>query len=206
MEAVSEDIASLVESLAHSDKKVVRAAVDSLVRLGVKKPDVQNILDRFLEEMHSEKRWPVAYALAQIGVPSIPCLDILMEALGSDDADVRWATVVVLSRIGKGNKQIFPRLANLLNTGNSVQKRMAVYCMRYLGLDEKALLPALLQSLRDTDPLVRVATVTTLAEQPNLGDEVLALLRGILSQDNDPRVRNAITFALQRLEASAGKI
>ncbi len=206
MEAGSEDIASLVESLAHSDKGVVRAAVDSLVRLGVKKPEVQNVLDRTLKEMRSEKRWPVAYALAQIGVPSILCLDILMESLGSEDADVRWATVVLLSRIGKENKQIFPRLANLLNTGNSVQKRMTVYCLRYLGLDEKTVLPALLQSLRDTDPLVRVATVTTLAEQSNLSDEALALLRGILSQDNDPRVHNAATFALQRLKASAEKI
>jgi len=199
MKTGAEQIASLVQSLTHSDKVVVRGAIDGLVKLGVDKEEVQAALNGLFKELVPEKRWPVAYALAQESIPSIPCLDILIGALGSDDADIRWATVVLLSRLGKTDDRVFPRLADLLLTGISLQKRMAVYCLRYLGLQRKVIHQVLHQTLQDADPMVRVAVINTLAEHPPASKETLTALRYVLLQDADPRVRHAVEFALQRL-------
>ena len=199
MKTGAEQIASLVQSLTHSDKVVVRGAIDGLVRLGVDKEEVQAALNGLFKELVPEKRWPVAYALARESIPSIPCLDILIGALGSDDADIRWATVVLLSRLGKTDDRVFPRLADLLLTGISLQKRMAVYCLRYLGLQRKVLHQVLHHTLQDADPMVRVAVINTLGEHPPASKETLTALRYVLLQDTDPRVRHAVEFALQRL-------
>lgn len=199
MKTGTEHIASLVRSLTHSDKAVVRGAIDGLVGLGVDKEEVQAALKGLFKELVPEKRWPVAYALAQEGIPSVPCLDILIGALGSDDADMRWATVVLLSRLGKTDDRVFPRLVDLLLTGTSIQKRMAVYSLRYLGLKQKVVHQVLHQALQDTDPMVRVAVVNTLAEHPPASKETMTVLRYVLLQDADPRVRHAVEFAIQRL-------
>jgi len=199
MKPGSVQIASLLESLTHEDKAVAKAAVDALVRIGPDSPDVQNALEALFHELASDKRWPVAYALAQLNAPPVACLDILIDALGDGDADIRWATVVVLSRLGKTDDRIFPRLADLLITGGSVQKRMAVYCLRYLGLKRKVVVQALHQTLQDPDPMVRVAVVNTLAEHPPAGRETMTLLRYVLLQDANEKVRHAAEFALKRL-------
>ena len=199
MKTGDEHLASLVQSLTHSDKAVVRSAIDGLVRLGIAKEEVQAALNGLFKQLAPETRWPVAYALAQESIPSIPCLDILIGALGSDDADIRWATVVLLSRLGKSDNRIFPQLADLLLTGGSLQKRMAVYCLRYLSSKQKAVHQVLHKTLQDADPLVRVAVVNTLAEHPPASKETMTVLRYILLQDADPRVRNAAEFALKRL-------
>ena len=188
-----------MQSLTHPDKAVVRAAVDALVRLGPKTTEVQNALDGLFHKLERERRWPVAYALAQLSVLSLPGLEVLMDALGSEDADIRWATVVELSRLGKTDDRVFPRLADLLLTGNSLQKRMGVYCLRYLDLKRKMVHQLLHQTLQDPDPMVRVAVVNTLAEHPPASKETMTVLRYILLQDADNRVRRAAEFALQRL-------
>jgi len=190
------DIASLIESLAHSDRAVVRTAIDSLVTAGHERPEVRESLNRLLQEVASEKRWPVAYTLGQLSQPSSSCLDTLMEALGSEDPDIRWATLQLLIRLGKNDKRILPLISELLNSGNPTQRRMAVYCLRDLGLEDRSIQ---LQCLGDTDPLVRVAAVTALSKQSGLSEDVLSVLVRLNTNDTDSRVRNAAGFALERL-------
>ncbi len=190
------DIASLIESLAHSDRAVVRTAIDSLVTAGHERPEVRESLNRLLQEVASEKRWPVAYTLGQLSQPSSSCLDTLMEALGSEDPDIRWATLQLLIRLGKNDKRILPLISELLNSGSPTQRRMAVYCLRDLGLEDRSVQ---LQCLGDTDPLVRVAAVTVLSKQSGLSEDVLSVLVRLNTNDTDSRVRNAAGFALERL-------
>ena len=196
------DIASLIESLAHSDRAVVRTAIDSLVTAGHERPEVRESLNRLLQEVASEKRWPVAYTLGQLSQPSSSCLDTLMEALGSEDPDIRWATLQLLIRLGKTDKRIPPLVSDLLNTGNPTQRRMAVYCLRDLGLEDRSVQ---LQCLGDRDPLVRVAAVTALSKQSQLSDDVMRVLVRLNSDDTDSRVRNAARFALERFGISPDK-
>ena len=196
------DIASLIESLAHSDRAVVRTAIDSLVTIGHERPEVRESLNRLLQEVASEKRWPVAYTLGQLSQPSSSCLDTLMEALGSGDPDIRWATHQLLIRLGKKDKRIPPIVSDLLNSGSPTQRRMAVYCLRDLGLEDRSVQ---LQCLGDTDPLVRVAAVTALSKQSQLSEDVLSVLVRLNSNDTDSRVRNAAGFVLERLGISPDK-
>lgn len=196
------DIASLIESLAHSDRAVVRTAIDSLVTIGHERPEVRESLNRLLQEVASEKRWPVAYTLGQLSQPSSSCLDTLMEALGSEDPDIRWATLQLLIRLGKNDKRIPPIVSDLLNSGSPTQRRMAVYCLRDLGLEDRSVQ---LQCLGDTDPLVRVAAVTALSKQSQLSEDVLSVLVRLNSNDTDSRVRNAAGFVLERLGISPDK-
>jgi len=193
------DIASLIESLAHSDRAVVRTAIDSLVTLGHERPAVRESLNSLLQEVSPKKRWPVAYTLGQLSQPSSSCLDTLREALGSEDPDIRWATLQLLIRLGKNDKRIPPIVSDLLNSGSPTQRRMAVYCLRDLGIKESSLQ---LQCLGDTDPLVRVAAVTTLSKLSHLSEDVLSVLVRLNSNDTDSRVRSAAGFVLERLGIS----
>ncbi len=196
------DIASLIESLAHSDRAVVRTAIDSLVTIGHGRPEVRESLNRLLQEVSSAKRWPVAYTLGQLSQPSSSCLDILIEALGSEDPDMRWATLQLLIRLGKNDKRILPLVSELLNSGSPTQRRMAVYCLRDLGPEDRSVQ---LQCLGDTDPLVRVAAVIALSKQSRLSEDVLSVLVRLNSNDTDSRVRNAAGFVLERLGISPDK-
>ncbi|MCH6544511.1 MAG: HEAT repeat domain-containing protein [Deltaproteobacteria bacterium] len=196
------DIASLIESLAHSDRAVVRTAIDSLVTIGHERPEVRESLNRLLQEVSSEKRWPVAYTLGQLSQPSSSCLDTLMEALGSEDPDIRWATLQLLIRLGKNDKRILPLISDLLNSESPTQRRMAIYCLRDLGFEDRSVQ---LQCLGDTDPLVRVAAVIALSKQSRLSEDVLSVLVRLNANDTDSRVRNAAGFALERLGISPDK-
>lgn len=199
MNPVGGDIASLIESLGRSDRSVVRTAIESLVTLGHERPEVRDTLNRLLQQVPSEKRWPVAYTLGQLSQPTSACLSVLTKGLGCEDADIRWATLQLLTRLGKNDKRILPLVSDLLNTGNPTQRRMAVYCLRDLGLEDRSVQ---LQCLGDSDPLVRVAAVTTLSKQSQLSDDVLRVLVRLNSDDTDSRVRSATKFALERLGIS----
>lgn len=197
------DIASLIESLAHSDRAVVRTAIDSLVTIGHERPEVRESLNRLLQEVSSETRWPVAYTLGQISQPSSSCLDTLIEALGSEDPDIRWATLQLLIRLGKNDERILPLVSDLLNSESPTQRRMAVYCLRDLGLEDRSVQ---LQCLGDADPLVRVAAVIALSKQSQLSEDVLSVLVRLNSNDTESRVRSAAGFALERLGISTNKV
>ncbi len=196
------DIASLIESLAHSDRAVVRTAIDSLVSIGHERPEVRESLNRLLPEVSSEKRWPVSYTLGQLFQPSSSCLDTLMEALGSEDPDIRWATLQLLIRLGKNDKRILPLVSDLLNSESPTQRRMAVYCLRDLGFEDRSVQ---LQCIGDTDPHVRVAAVLALSKQSRLSEDVLSVLVRLNSNDTDSRVRSAAGFVLERLGISPDK-
>ena len=197
------DIVSLMESLAHSDRAVVRRAVDSLVALGHERPEVRSSLIKLFQEISSEKRWPVAYALGQLNNPSSSCLETLTVALGSEDPDIRWATLQLLIQIGKNDPKILTLVCDLINSENPIQRRMAVYCLRDLGFEDSSLQ---LQFLGDTDPLVRVATVTALSKQSQLSSEVFGVLKRINADDTDSRVRSAAGFVLEQIDIVRKKI
>ncbi len=192
-----------MESLAHSDRAVVRRAVDSLVALGNERPEIRESLSKLFQEVSSKKRWPVAYTLGQLTQPSSSCLEVLTAALGSEDPDIRWATLQLLIRLGNNDPRIPTLVCNLLNSESPVQRRMAVYCLRDLGVGDPSLQ---LRCLGDTDPLVRVAAVTALSKHAQLSGDVLSVLMRTNSDDTDSRVRNAAGFVLERLGIPPKKV
>ncbi|MFQ5916594.1 MAG: HEAT repeat domain-containing protein [Candidatus Binatia bacterium] len=201
-----EDVASLIGFLDHPDKAVVRPAVDSLITLGTRRPEIKESLDRLLHDPRRKKLWPIAYTLAQLSAPSSRCLDVLIEGLGSEDQDIRWATFLLLTRVGKKDKRIAPLLLDLLKTGTANQRRVAVYCLRDMGMGDETVLERVIQTLRDPDPLVRVAAVTSLKIRAEVGKDGLDLLLHLFSEDPDSRVRCSAAITLAQLGAPTERI
>lgn len=206
MKHESEEIDSLIESLDHPDKAVVRPAVDLLIALGSRRPEIQETLSRYLQDPCRKKRWPIAYTLAQFSFPSSLCLDLLIEGLGNEDQDIRWATVHLLTRLGKSDHRVTPLLLDLLKVGTATQRRLAVYCLRDLGIGEETRLDGVLQALRDPDPLVRVAAVTSLKTRPEVGKVGLDLILHLFLEDPDSRVQHVAAITLAKIEAPTDEI
>lgn len=183
----------LLHALEETDKAAVRRAVEGLVALAAEEPVVAEVIE---ERLRAAPRWSMAYALGQITRPSALCVEILLRGLGSGDQDLRWATQLLLTDLGKRYPEVGARLEGLLGHGSATQRRMTVYCLRDIGVD--GLEAVLLKALRDPEPLVRVAVVTTLAKASGVGTEALDALVSAAAEDADVRVRNAARFAVKR--------
>jgi HEAT repeat protein len=202
----SEDVALLIRFLDHCDKAVVRPAVESLIALGPHRPEIKESLTRLLQDPRRKKLWPIAYTLAQLSAPSSRCFDVLIQGLGSEDQDIRWATILLLTRLGKKDERITPLLLELLKIGTATQRRLAVYCLRDMGMEDETVLERVIQTLRDPDPLVRVAAVTSLKFSAEVGKEGLDLLLHLFSKDPDSRVRCSAAITLAQLGAPTEQI
>lgn len=201
-EIPNQRIAELLDALDQTDKAVVRRAVEELVALAADEPEVAEVLARRLREA---PRWPVAYVLGQITRPSTPCLEVLEWGLGSGDQDLRWATQLLLADLGKRYPEVQAHLEDLLRQGTPTQRRMAVYCLRDVGAAGTGLPAAVLQAIVDPEPLVRVAVVTTLAKESEVGPEGLEALGKAAVEDPDVRVRNAAAFAVKRFSEAGAR-
>lgn len=206
MKDKSEKIASLIESLDHLDKAVVRSAVDSLIAIASCAPGIQEILNQLLVDPSRKNRWPIAYVLAQLPNPSALCLKVLFDTLGTQDPDIRWAVVLLLVRLGKSDRGIVTRLLDLLKTGTPPQRRMALYCLRDMDLKDPDSCQGMLGSLWDPDPLVRLAAVTGMKVRPDLGKDGLDSLLHLFLEDPDSGVRHTAAITLAHLGAPTEEI
>ncbi len=186
----------LLDALEETDKATIRRAVEGLVALAAGEPGVARAL---AERLRAAPRWPVAYALGQIARPSGLCIEVLAGGLGSRDQDLRWATQLLLTDLGKRYPEVRTRLEGLLRDGSATQRRMTVYCLRDIEAAGGGLPAVFLEAMRDPEPLVRVAVVTSLAKASTVSAEALEGLRSAASDDVDVRVRNAAAFAVGRL-------
>jgi HEAT repeat protein len=198
--------AAFVESLSSSDKKTIRAAVDALIPVALQQPAIIERLHGLLNETPAEKRWPIAYVLAHVSPLSTPCVDALKGALGLNDPDIRWAVALLLVRLAKKPEPaVAAHLIELLHSGSPTQRRMAVYCLRDIGAEE-SLRVALQHALADSDPLVRVAAVTSLKAFPGIGGDVADQLLRLVAEDLDSRVRASAALALAHVGTPSKKI
>ncbi len=191
-------MATLLDALDQADKAVVRRAVEELVALAAVEARVAGLL---AQRLRAAPRWPLAYALGQIARPSASCLEVLERGLGNLDPDLRWATQRLLADLGTRYTEVKVRLKDLLRHGTPTQRRMAVYCLRDIGSAGAGVPAGLLQAIEDPEPLVRVAVVTALAKESELGADVRTALEQAAANDPDTRVRNAAAFAAKRSPA-----
>lgn len=199
MSEVPEAVSALLDSLDRSDKPAIRAAVDSLIAKAARSPELRQTLTGLLLDQSRRNLWPIAYILGKLPAPPPVALGVLLNALGVGDPDIRWACALLLVELGKGNPKMISRLLDLLKTGNPNQRRMAVYCIRDLSLTDAASLRAIQAALGDTEPLVRVAAVTSLKTRPDLAGEGSDLLLDIYLNDPDPRARHSAALTLAQL-------
>jgi HEAT repeat protein len=205
MSEVPAEVSALLDSLDRSDKRAMRAAVDSLIATAAQSPELRETLTGLLLDGSRNNLWPIAYILGKLPAPPPVALGVLLNTLGAGDPDIRWACALLLVEVGKSNPETISRLLDLLKTGNPNQRRMAVYCIRDLSLKDTASLRAIEAALDDPDPLVRVAAATSLKRRPDLGAEGSDLLLEIFLNDPDPRVRHSAALTLAQVGAASEK-
>lgn len=205
MSGPSEEISALLDSLESSDKTTIRAAVDSLIAIAARTPDIKETLTQLLLDRSRKNLWPIAYILGKFPTPPQAALKVLLDTLGTEDPDIRWAVALLLVHLGKSNQGTITLLLDLLKIGNSNQRRMALYCIRDLNLRDAGSLQAMENSLRDPDPLVRVAAVTSLKTRPDVGGEGSDFLLHLFLKDPDSRVRHSAALTLAHVGAVSEK-
>ena len=194
-------IATLMADLEKSDKPTLRRAVDALISIAADDPQIGTILSELLNDSSRRNRWPIAYILANLPSPPQSGVQVLVETLDHRDPDIRWAVALLLIRLAKTQRQILRLLIELASKGTANQRRMAIYSLRDAGSSDDESVQTLVNSLRDPDPTVRVAAVTSLKTQSGLSEEGRNELLQRFSQDQDPRVRNTAAVTLAYLGA-----
>jgi HEAT repeat protein len=207
MDEESDKIAALVESLDRRDKKEMRRAAEALIAYGKTAPRLADRLHALIEVTPAEKRWPIAYVLAQVSPLTTTCLKALDDALDAADPDIRWAVALLLARLGKNSDSgVVAHLVELLKSGRPTQRRMAVYCLRDIGAHDSPSTEAFQTALVDPDPLVRVAAITSLRALPEIARGALDRLLRLVSADEDSRVRASAALSLSYPNAPTEEI
>jgi HEAT repeat protein len=193
------NIAAFIADLEESDKPTIRKAVDALIAFALDDAQLRTTLSGLLLDSSRKNRWPVAYILANLFPPDPASVEVLIETLDHSDADIRWAIALVLIRLAKADRKIVNSLVQLASEGSANQRRMAIYCLRDAGLDDQESLEAVLNSLHDPDPLIRVAAVITLKVHSRLNEKGKHELFERFLNDSDLRVRSAAAVILAQL-------
>jgi HEAT repeat protein len=191
--------AALIADLEKSDKPTIRKAVDALITFALDDAQLRTTLSALLMDSSRKNRWPVAYILANLFPPDPASVEVLIETLDHADPDIRWAIALTLIRLAKADSQILNLLVQLASAGSGNQRRMAIYCLRDAGLDDQESLEALLNSLYDPDPMIRVAAVISLKVHSKLSEKGKHELFERFLNDSDLRVRSAAAVILAQL-------
>ncbi|HSE89470.1 MAG TPA: HEAT repeat domain-containing protein [Candidatus Binatia bacterium] len=199
MDRGDDKIAPLIADLEKSDKPTLRKTVDALIRIAGDDPQIGLTLSELLNDPSRENRWPIAYVLASLPSPPQSSVQVLSETLDHRDPDIRWAVALILIRLAKTDRQVLELLINLASKGTANQRRMAIYSLRGVGLNDEESVQALMDALRDSDPTVRVAAVTSLKMHSGLSESGKNELLQLFSKDQDLRVRNIAAITLAQL-------
>jgi HEAT repeat protein len=199
MDRGDDKIAPLIADLEKSDKPTLRKAVDALIPIAVDDPQIAIVLSELLNDPGRKNRWPIAYVLASLPAPSQSSIQVLSDTLDHRDPDIRWAVALILIRLAKTDKQVLELLIELASKGTANQRRMAIYSLRDVGLSDEESVQALMDALRDSDPTVRVAAVTSLKAHSGISESGKNQLLRLFSKDPDLRVRNTAAITLAQL-------
>lgn len=198
-------IATLIADLETSDKPTLRKLVDALICMAADDAQITTTLIDLLNDPTRKNRWPIAYILASLASPPQSSIQVLIETLDHRDPDIRWAVALILIRLAHTDRQVSKLLIQLASKGTANQRRMAIYSLRDVGLMDEESVQALLNSLRDPDPTVRVAAATSLKMQPGLSENGKNELLLLFLKDEDLRVRNSAAVILAQLGSPSEK-
>lgn len=199
MTTAPREITDLIAALDHPDKPTIRTAVDKLIALAETSETLRQALHNRLSEADHRNYWPVAYILGHQAQPSGVVIRTLLDALDHREPDIRWANGLLLVRIAQQVGAVVPLLIELCETGSANQKRMALYCLRDLALNDNQSRTAMLKSLEDQEPTVRVAAATSLKVRTDVDDAVRQHLLATYLHDADDRVKNVVAVTLASL-------
>ena len=199
MDCGDDKIATLIADLEQSDKPALRKVVDALIQIAGTEPQIVETLTAHLADTTRKNRWAIAYILASLPVPLDASAQILLDTLDHRDPDIRWAVALILVRLAKTDSHVLELLTELASKGSVNQRRMAIYALRDVGSRDPVSLDAIVNSLADPDPTVRVAAVTSLRMKTDLDNDGKIRLLELFLKDPDLRVRNTTAVTLAQL-------
>ncbi len=146
--------------------------------------------------------WSAAFILANVEGPRPALAAPLLRAFGLDDSDARWAAAIHVTRLAGTRPDLARRLRTLARRGSSMERRMALFCLRDLPVASEDSLTPFLRALRDPDPLVRSAALSSLGHLGRRPSCVVDALLHALTQDDSILVRRMAAVTLGQVRAS----
>jgi HEAT repeat protein len=196
---------ALITALGDADKRVARAASETLVVLARagSGDGVVSLIRRALRNESPRVRVQTAFVLARLEPPEPSLLPALVEGMASAEGDLRWSAARVLVDMGRLHGEIVRVLLGLVRGGQvPAVRRMATFCLRELAPDQPAAAQALLEASRDDDAHVRRAALTAMAGLFDPPAPVVARLDEALD-DADASTAGLAALALGELGAQS---
>lgn len=191
---------SLAKALCDTEKCVIHAAVDALVKLGIVHREVRTALYRLLRSEHAAQRWGATYILMQIEPPTPKLLPILVETLSSVDGDLRWTAARFLVAAGRLHPEVQPLLLGLARAPHPpLLRRMALYCLRELSPENPQTAEVMFDASHDTDLRLRRAALTAMATLIDPEARILEHLLTVVETDSDPGCRRIAPITLREI-------
>jgi HEAT repeat protein len=190
-------VPALLQLLHAGEAKVRSQAAAALGRIAPDDKEVLAALIRVSKDKDLTVRRPAVRALGGAGATAVP---VLAEALSDPDENIVLAAVGSLGRIG--------REAAPLRSAREHKKvqvrRLAVLALGRLGPDVSGAIAALVDAVRDPDPLVRRLAVSLLDEP---GKEIKLVLPAVAKAlaDENRQVRWTAAFTIEKLAGQASQ-
>jgi HEAT repeat protein len=193
----------LARALADADKRVARAASDTLAAMARREPRVLEGVRAALRAAPPGRRFFAALTCARLEPPGPRLLPGLVEGLAHPDGDVRWSAARLLVETGRLHGEVLGLLLGLVGRGGEPEaRRMAAYALRALAPDLPEAAGALVAASRDADTHVRRAAFTAMAALVDPPAAVRARLAEAGASDPDAAARRLAERALALLAAS----
>lgn len=111
--------------------------------------------------------------------------------------------LLLLSGCGKETPSMAgEKWAKALHAPDAKVRRKAAFTLGNIGPSDPAVLPALIGSLRDTDPGVRRETILALLKYGSEAKAAIQALTDVQDKDLDPKVREDAAKALEIMKGS----
>ena len=154
-----------------------------------------------MKEMNITRRIVASMSLVLVGlVPAARADDVasLIKQLGAWSNDKAKKASDELTAMGK---PAVPEVAKALSSRSRRRGRFAARTLRQIGPDAADAIPALFESLKDTDALTREYAVEALATMVGQAEQVIGVLQQV-TDDGDEDVRGKARLAIARLTES----
>lgn len=188
------------ESLEHR-----RAGIMGLAAGGAEAKEAVPDLINLLEDKEPSVVSSAAWALGKVGKDAVSAVPELIKLLGSKDAETRRAAAAALGAIARDGGEVPDATASLLPMLQEQQPAsrktaaVALGSLAKTNAEISTALPKLVELLRDKEPVVRAAAAGALGRMGPAAKEAVYPLSW-LSQDPDPKVRQAALDATRQIE------
>ena len=152
---------SLINALGHPSGLVCRAAMNSLLTIGVEA--IPALIDA-LDKVDDRRREFVADLLAQFGPKAFAASDKLILLIGGSDPNVRAWCAIALGKVA-GSKSAVPVLVDALEHLDGAHiRRQAIESLGNIGASARDATPILTRLLGDSDEETRAAAADALSK------------------------------------------